>query len=201
MAFIQCAVVVLTQSTKRSACIIANTACESLLWFINLSEKMKASFSHVTLLTFLASPLASFQKCICNYIGCICKKWPPNVNGPTLVRRIGLNLSVLWYVLIYWAQNSWWGQGNWRKGDGEDKTRQDKAKCDSNGGHLHARKGEDQVQRPPDLPDRSRMMLACTCCPSCVCSQLTFSLLISELFIIKAIGTSFHFHCQLPTEA
>ena len=141
------------------------------------------------------------QNCICNYIGCICKKWPPNVNGPTLVRRIGLNLSVLWYVLIYWAQNSWWGQGNWRKGDGEDKTRQDKAKCDSNGGHLHARKGEDQVQRPPDLPDRSRMMLACTCCPSCVCSQLTFSLLISELFISIAIGTSSHFHCQLPTEA
>ena len=47
-----------------------------------------------------------------------------------------------------------------KKGDGEDKTRQDKAKCDSNGGHLHARKGEDQVQRPPDLPDRSRRMLS-----------------------------------------
>ena len=39
------------------------------------------------------------------------------------------------------------------------------------------------------------------CCPSWVWPHLTFSLLISELFILKAIGASFHFHCQLPTEA
>ena len=73
-----------------------------------------------------------------------------------------------------------------------------------NGGNLHARKGEDQVQLPPDLPDSSRRMLASISMLSIlsvVWPQLTFSLLISELFIIKAIGTSFHFHCQLPTEA
>ena len=77
-------------------------------------------------------------------------------------------------------------------------------KWDFNGGHLHARKSEDQVQLPPDLPDSSRRMLASISMLSIlsvVWPQLTFSLLISELFIIKAIGTSFHFHCQLPTEA
>ena len=77
-------------------------------------------------------------------------------------------------------------------------------KWDFNGGHLHARKSEDQVHLPPDLPDSSRRMLASISMLSIlsvVWPQLTFSLLISELFIIKAIGTSFHFHCQLPTEA
>ena len=75
-------------------------------------------------------------------------------------------------------------------------------KCDSNGGHLHARKGEDQVQLPPDLPTAAAgYWQADPCCPSSVWPQLTFSLLISELFISIAICTSFHCHCQLPTEA
>ena len=57
-------------------------------------------------------------------------------------------------------------------------------KCDSNGGHLHARKGEDQVQLPPDLPTAAAgCWQADPCCPSSVWPQLTFSLLISELFI------------------
>ena len=133
---------------------------------------------------------AFLQKCIYSYIGCFCKKnsqcqW----SLASQENRIAFVSSVVCFdqlgpkFLIRARQL--------KKG----------TKCDSNGGHLHARKGEDQVQRPPDLPDRSRMMLACTCCPSCVCSQLTFSLLISELFISIAIGTSSHFHCQLPTEA
>ena len=73
-----------------------------------------------------------------------------------------------------------------------------------NGGHLHARKSVDQVHLPPDLPDSSRRMLASISMfsiLSVVWPQLTFSLLISELFILKARGSSFHFHCQLPTEA
>ena len=63
-------------------------------------------------------------------------------------------------------------------------------------------KGEDQVQLPPDLPTAAAgCWQADPCCPSSVWPQLTFSLLISELFISIAICTSFHCHCQLPTEA
>ena len=74
---------------------------------------------------------ATYRKYIRSYIGCICKKNvfaspqvfhksafvvamiafvknlpTPNVCGPQLVRRIGLDSSIWWYVLICWAQNS-----------------------------------------------------------------------------------------------
>ena len=109
-----------------------------------------------------------------------------------LVRKIGLDSSIWWYVLIYLILN-----------EGET-TEKGETKWDFNGGHLHARKSEDQVHLLPDLPDSSRRMLASISMLSIlsvVWPELTFLLLISELFIIKAIGTSFHFHCQLPTEA
>ena len=124
-------------------------------------------------------------------------KKSPNVYGPKLVRRIGLDSSIWWYVLICWALGpKFLMRARQLKKGG--------TKWDFNGGHLHARKSVDQVHLPPDLPDSSRRMLASISMLSIlsvVWPQLTFSLLISELFIIKAIGTSFHFHCQLPTEA
>ena len=59
MAFIQCAVV-LPQSTKMKACITAYTACESLM-IHQLVQENESIFLHVTLLTFLVSPQASFK--------------------------------------------------------------------------------------------------------------------------------------------
>ena len=86
--------------------------------------------------------------------------------------------------------------------DEGETTEKGGTKWDFNGGHLHARKSEDQVHLPPDLPDSSRRMLASISMLSIfsvVWPQLTFSLLISELFIIKAMVLPFTFtaSCQL----
>ena len=145
---------------------------------------------------FFCESSSFLQKCVCSYIDCICKK-PLNSqclwSQASQENMIGfVNLVVCFDLLGPKILN-----------EGET-TEKEGTKWNFNGGHLHARKSEDQVQLPPDLPDSSRRMLASISMLSIlsvVWPQLTFSLLISELFIIKAIGTSFHFHCQLPTEA
>ena len=137
------------------------------------------------------------QKCIRSYIGCICKKTSQCLWSPaSQENRIGfVNLVVCFDMQ---------GPKFLMSARQLKKEEQNGISMHCNGGHLHARKSVDQVHLPPDLPDSSRRMLASISMLSIlsvVWPQLTFSLLISELFIIKAIGTSFHFHCQLPTEA
>ena len=163
-----------------------------------LVQENESIFSHVTLLTFLVSPQASFksafvvtmvafvknafvipqasykkcirsyigyiyicessscvQKCIRKYIGCICKKTTSQCQWSLASHkiRIGFISLVVCFDLLgpkfLMIARQLKKEGWWRL-----------TKCDSNGGHLHARKGEDQVQLPPDLPDSSRRMLA-----------------------------------------
>ena len=126
---------------------------------------------------------ATYRKYIHSYIGCICKKnvfvspqvfyksvfvvtlvafvkKSPNVYGPKLVRRIGLDSSIWWYVLICWALGpKFLMRARQLKKGG--------TKWDFNGGHLHARKSEDQIQLPPiSLTAAAGCWQACPCCPS-----------------------------------
>ena len=95
------------------------------------------------------------QKCIRKYIGCICKKTTSQCQWSLASHkiRIGFISLVVCFDLLgpkfLMSARQLKKEGWWRL-----------TKCDSNGGHLHARKGEDQVQLPPDLPDSSRRMLA-----------------------------------------
>ena len=160
---------------------------------------------------------ATYRKYICSYIGCICKNLFVNpqvfyksVFVVTLVAFVKKTSQCLWSLA---SQENRIGFVNLvvcfdmlgpKFLMSARQLKKGGTKWDFNGGHLHARKSVDQVHLPPDLPDSSRRMLASISMLSIlsvVWPQLTFSLLISELFIIKATGTSFHFHCQLPTEA
>ena len=60
----------LPQSTEKSACITADTARESLLWFISLFVGTLSLDEFVK----KCDSSSFLQKCIHSYIGCICKK-------------------------------------------------------------------------------------------------------------------------------